>query len=74
MKRRSLISGMIAIVAGILPAKAEDGAGCKLFGHQWVFDRNELGPQGTYGQWWWEFSKCKRCGKEVRELVASPRG
>ncbi len=38
-----------------------------------TFDRNELGPMGTYGQWWWEIYKCSD-GTERRELVAGPRG
>lgn len=37
------------------------------------FDRNELGPKGNHGQWWWEFYKCSD-GTERRQLVAGPRG
>lgn len=78
MNRRSWIAGAVGFVVGVLPAKAQTLTSgdrlCPLFRHhQFVFDRNELGPQGTSGQWYWEFSKCK-CGAELRELVASPRG
>lgn len=38
-----------------------------------VFDRNEPGPRGEYGQWWWDVYKCTD-GTERRELVAGPRG
>lgn len=38
-----------------------------------TFDRNEIGPIGTYGQWWWDIYKCSD-GTERRILVASPRG
>lgn len=38
-----------------------------------TFDRNEIGPMGTYGQWWWDIYKCSD-GTERRELVAGPRG
>ncbi len=38
-----------------------------------TFDRNELGPMGTYGQWWWDIYKCTD-GTERRVLVAGPRG
>jgi hypothetical protein len=38
-----------------------------------TFDRNELGPKGDHGQWWWEIYKCED-GTERRELVAGPRG
>jgi hypothetical protein len=44
-----------------------------MFGrHRFVFDRNEPRNEEPQG-WWWEFSKCK-CGAELRELVAGPRG
>lgn len=78
MNRRSLIASVMAAIASIAPAKAQTiiagDRACPMFGrHRWIFDRNEPGPQGAGGQWWWEFSKCK-CGAEIRELVASPRG
>lgn len=38
-----------------------------------AFDRNELGPMGAYGQWWWDIYKCAD-GTERRVLVAGPRG
>lgn len=38
-----------------------------------TFDRNEIGPKGDHGQWYWEFYKCED-GTERRILVASPRG
>lgn len=38
-----------------------------------IFDRNELGPMGSYGQWYWDVYKCAD-GTEQRELVAGPRG
>lgn len=38
-----------------------------------TFDRNELGPQGDHGQWWWDIYKCPD-GTERRVLVAGPRG
>lgn len=73
MQRRSFLASIIAAISSVLPVRA-GAAACPLFGrHRFVFDHNEPGPQGTYGQWWWEFSKCK-CGAEARELVASPRG
>lgn len=73
MQRRQLLAGIMAAIVGVFPVRASATV-CPLFGrHRFVFDRNELGPQGDYGQWWWEFSKCK-CGAETRELVASPRG
>lgn len=43
---------------------------CKLFGHRWVFDRNEPTNCG----WWWEYFKCRRCRRGSRQMVASPRG
>lgn len=38
-----------------------------------VFDRNELGPMGEYGQWYWDIYKCSD-GTSRRQLVAGPRG
>lgn len=38
-----------------------------------TFDRNELGPRGDHGQWWWDIYKCAD-GSERRALVAGPRG
>jgi hypothetical protein len=38
-----------------------------------IFDRNEIGPKGDYGQWYWEFYKCDD-GTERRQMVAGPRG
>lgn len=38
-----------------------------------TFDRNELGPMGAHGQWWWDIYKCSD-GTERRVLVAGPRG
>lgn len=38
-----------------------------------AFDRNELGPMGDHGQWYWEYYKCSD-GTERRQLVAGPRG
>lgn len=77
MHRRGFFTAAVAFIAGILPAKAQTivagDAACKLFGrHRWTFDRNEPRNEPPPG-WWWEFSKCK-CGAELRELVASPRG
>jgi hypothetical protein len=77
MKRRNLIAGVLAAIASIVPAKAQTliagDRACPLFGrHRWVFDRNEPRNEEPPG-WWWEFSKCK-CGAELRELVAGPRG
>jgi hypothetical protein len=43
---------------------------CKIFGHRWLFDRNEPRTDG----WWWEFHKCSRCKANGRQIVASPRG
>lgn len=59
---------MIGIVTGIGGAILVPPAN-----QQCVFNRNELGPQGTYGQWWWNVYKCPD-GTEQRELVAGPRG
>lgn len=49
---------------------------CKLFGHRWQFVRNERieDNAGAESTWWYEISKCDRCGAEAREIVASPRG
>lgn len=38
-----------------------------------TFDRNEIGPKGNFGQWYWEFYKCDD-GTERRQMVAGPRG
>ena len=38
-----------------------------------TFDRNELGPVGAHGQWYWDIYKCSD-GTERKVLVASPRG
>lgn len=73
MNRRNLIAAVIAFLSGAASAKAEDAVACRLLGHQWAFDRNEPRNEEPPG-WWWEFFKCKRCGAERRELVASPRG
>jgi hypothetical protein len=40
---------------------------------QCVFDRNEIGPMGAHGQWWYDVYKCPD-GTERRVLVAGPRG
>lgn len=42
-------------------------------GMRCTFDRNEIGPKGDNGQWYWEFFKCDD-GTERRVLVAGPRG
>lgn len=73
MNRRALIASVATFLSGIVPAKADADVACRLLGHQWVFDRNEPRNEPPPG-WWWEFFKCKRCGAERRELVASPRG
>lgn len=77
MKRRNLLAGVMAAISSIVPAKAQTiiagDRACPLFGrHRWVFDRNEPRNEPPLG-WSWEFSKCK-CGAELRELVAGPRG
>lgn len=75
MNRRNLMASVAAFISAIGAAKADTAAGCKLFDHRWVFDRNEpCETEPLCKGWWWEFSKCSRCGKEARELVASPRG
>jgi hypothetical protein len=75
MNRRNLIATVIAFLSGAAAAKAEDAVACRLLGHQWAFDRNEpCETEPLCKGWWWEFFKCKRCGAERRELVASPRG
>lgn len=43
---------------------------CRLLGHTWAF----YGNLPTDGPWWWEYSRCKCCGRSKRELVAGPRG
>lgn len=74
MHRRKLFAIIVAAIASVVPARAEEKA-CKLFGrHRWVFDRNEpCETEPLCKGWWWEFYKCK-CGAQARELVASPRG
>ncbi len=49
---------------------------CRLLHHKWVFDRNERAFTDSAGaeHWFYEFSTCARCGAQLRELVASPRG
>lgn len=54
------------------------GFGALIFGsrqtHQaCTFDRNELGPVGSGGQWYWDIFKCAD-GTERRLMVAGPRG
>ena len=73
MRRRNLLAWIWASGALLLPstAKAEY---CPAFGkhHNFVFDRNEP-REGEPKGWWWDIYKCK-CGAELKELVASPRG
>lgn len=46
---------------------------CKMFGHRWVFDRNERAFSDNAGSenWWFKYSKCPRCLAEKRELFES---
>lgn len=66
------VTGALALALGfvmwawIAPASSTTHQTC-------TFDRNELGPMGAHGQWWWEIYKCSD-GTERRVLVAGPRG
>lgn len=58
--------GFLSITASVIWSLGQQKIRC-------TFDRNEIGPIGSHGQWYWEIYKCSD-GTERRELVAGPRG
>lgn len=47
---------------------------CILTGHAWVFDRNEPGPVGNYGEWWWNSQRAADVGLYAENSLQARAG